>query len=79
MPILPFLDMCFMVLKGFVYTIAVDIYAFRLAFSGILPCVLHQNALHLAPKHLAFSTKTHCILRQNALRLASKRTAFSTK
>ena len=61
MPILPFLAMCFMVLKGFVYTIAVDIYAFRLAFSGILPCVLHQNALHLASKHLAFSTKTHCI------------------
>ncbi len=79
MVVLPFLAMCFMVLKGFVYTIAVDIYAFRLAFSGILPCVLHQNALHLAPKHLAFSTKTHCILRQNALRLASKRTAFSTK
>ena len=49
MPILPFLAMCFMVLKGFVYTIVVDIYAFRLAFSGILPCVLHQNALHLAP------------------------------
>ncbi len=61
MVVLPFLAMCFMVLKGFVYTIAVDIYAFRLAFSGILPCVLHQNALHLASKHLAFSTKTHCI------------------
>jgi len=28
-----------MALKGFVYTIAVDIYAFRLAFSTILPCV----------------------------------------
>ena len=79
MVVLPFLAMCFMVLKGFVYTIAVDIYAFRLAFSGILPCVLHQNALHLAPKHLAFSTKTHCILRQNALYFAAKRTAFSTK
>jgi len=39
MPILPFLAMCFMVLKGFVYTIVVDIYAFRLAFSSILPCV----------------------------------------
>ena len=70
MVVLPFLAMCFMLLKGFVYTIVVDIYAFRLAFSGILPCVLHQNALHLAPKHLAFSTKTHCILRQNALHLA---------
>ena len=39
MPILSFLVMCFMVLKGFVYTIAVDVYAFRLAFSSILPCV----------------------------------------
>ena len=28
--------MVLMVLKGFVYTIAVDIYAFRLAFSTIL-------------------------------------------
>jgi len=28
--------MFFMVLKGFVYTIAVDIYAFRLAFGTIL-------------------------------------------
>jgi len=34
MAILPFLAMFFMVLNGFVYTIAVDIYAFRLAFSG---------------------------------------------
>ncbi len=34
MAILPFLAMFFMVLKGFVYTIAVYIYAFRLAFSG---------------------------------------------
>ena len=28
MAILPFLAKCFMVLKGFVYTIAVDVYAF---------------------------------------------------
>ena len=34
MVILPFLAMCFMTLRGFVYTIAVDVYAFRLAFSG---------------------------------------------
>ena len=39
MAILPFLAMCFMVRKGFVYTIAVDIYAFCLAFSSILLCV----------------------------------------
>jgi len=34
MAILPFLAMFFMVLKGFVYTIAMDVYAFRLAFSS---------------------------------------------
>ena len=39
MAILPLLAMWFMVLKGFVYTIAVDVYAFRLAFSSILHCV----------------------------------------
>ena len=39
MPILPFLDMCFMVLKGFVYTIAVDVYAFCLAFSIKKHCI----------------------------------------
>ena len=39
MVILPFSAMCFMVLEGFVYTNAVDVYAFRLAFSGISPCV----------------------------------------
>ena len=35
MATLPFLAMYFMVLKGFVYTNAVDVYAFRLTFSGI--------------------------------------------
>ena len=34
MAILPFLAMYSMALKGFVYTNAVDVYAFRLAFSG---------------------------------------------
>ena len=36
MPILPFLALYFMALKGFVYTIAVYFYAFHLAFSTIL-------------------------------------------
>ena len=36
MVIFPFLAMCFMVLKGFVYTIGVDAYAFYLAFCGKL-------------------------------------------
>ena len=34
MVILPLLAMFFVVLKGFVYTIAVDVYAFCLAFCG---------------------------------------------
>ena len=39
MAILPFLAMYFMVLKGFVYANAMDIYAFHLAFCGILHCI----------------------------------------
>ena len=39
MTILPVLAMCFMARKGFVYTIAVDVYAFRLAFSGKSHCI----------------------------------------
>jgi len=59
--ILPFLAMCFMVRRGFVYTLSVDIYAFHAALSTILHCVLHPFTLHLAPKCTAFSTKMHCI------------------
>ena len=79
MAILPFLAMCCMVLKGFVYTIAMDIYAFRLAFSSILHCVLHHFTLRLAPKRTPFCTKTHPILHQNARYFAPKRTPFSSK
>ena len=43
---------------------------FCTAFCTILPCVLHQNALYLAPKRIAFSTKMHAILHQNALYFA---------
>ena len=39
MAILPFSALFFMALQGFIYTIAVDIYAFRLAFSRILHCI----------------------------------------
>ena len=79
MVILPFLVMCFMAKKGFIYTITAYIYAYRLAFGSILPCVLHQNTLRFAPNCLAFSTKLPCVLHQNALRLAPKRTAFCSK
>ena len=79
MTISHFSAMFFMVRRGFVYTIAVDIYAFRLAFSSILHCVQHQNALRLAPKRTPFSGKTHRIQRHIAVHLASKRTAFSGK
>ena len=40
MVILPSLPMCFMVLKGFVYTIVMDVYAFRRAFRGKLHRIL---------------------------------------
>ena len=61
MAILPFLAICFMDLKGFVYTIAMDIYAFRRAFRGKLHRILHHFALRLAPKRTLFCTKTHSI------------------
>jgi len=57
----PLSALFFMVHKGYIYTIVMYFHTFYLAFSGILPCVLHQNALHLAPFYLAFSTKTHRI------------------
>jgi len=60
MVVLPFLGMFSMALKGFIYTFVVDFYAFRLTFSTILHCILHQNALYFAPKRLAFSGKTQC-------------------
>ena len=79
MVILPFLAMYLVVRKGFIYTIAAYIYAYRLAFCCILPCVQHQNTLRFAPNCLAFSTKTYCIQHQNVLHLAPKRTAFCSK
>ena len=39
MGILPFSVTFLMVLKGYVYTIAVYFYAFRLAFCSLLHCV----------------------------------------
>ena len=39
--------MILVVIKGFVYTIAVNVYAFHLAFSSILHCVLHHFAVQL--------------------------------
>ena len=36
MVVLPFLAMFFMALRGFIYTIAMYVYAFRLVFSGKL-------------------------------------------
>ena len=77
--ILPFSAMCFMVLRGYVYTIVVHIYAFHLAFSSILHCVLHHFTLRFVPFYLAFCTKMQCVLHQNALHLAAYCTTFSTK
>ena len=78
MDVLPLLATYLVVLEGYIHTIAVYFYAYRPIFSGkntafstILPCVLHQNVLHLAPKRTAFSTKTQAILHQNAPHLAA--------
>ena len=60
-----------MVLRGLVYTIAVHIYAFCLAFSCILHCILHHFTLRLAPKRTAFSGILHCVLLQIAVHLAA--------
>ena len=57
MAILPFLAIYLMLREGCIYSIAAYFYAFRLAFSTISPCVLHQNALHLAAFCTIFSRK----------------------
>ena len=62
----------FIVRKVFVYTIAVYFYAFHLAFSGILHCILHHFTLRFAPKRTAFSGIF-------ALHFAAKRTLFCWK
>ena len=77
MVVLPFLVMYLVVRKGLIYTIAAYIYAYRLAFCSILPCVLHQIALRLAPKRLAFITKTHYILQQIAPKLLKMAVALN--
>ena len=61
MTILPLLALFLKVREGCIYTIQVYFYAFWLAFSNILPCVLHHFTLCFAPKRTLFSTKTHCI------------------
>jgi len=71
--------MILVVIKGFVYTIAAYIYAFHLAFSSILHCVLHHFTSRFVPFYLAFWCKMHCILHQNALHLAAYCTTFSSK
>ena len=48
--ILPFFVLFFMVLRGFIYTIAVDIYASCLAFSIKKHCIQHHFTLRFAPK-----------------------------
>ena len=77
--ILAFSAICFMVLKGFVYTISAYIYSFRLAFSRILHCILHHFTLRLASKRTALCTKTHCVQRHIALRFAANCSTFSRK
>jgi len=71
--------MILVVIKGFVYTIAVNIYAFHLAFSSILHCVLHHFTSRFVPKCSVFCTKMQCVLHKNALHLAAYCTTFSSK
>ena len=61
MAILPFLAIFLTIREGCIYSIAAYFYAFWLAFSNILHCILHHFTLRFAPKRLAFSTKTHSI------------------
>ena len=77
MAVLPFLAMCFMVSKGFIYTIAMDVYAFRCTFRGKLQRILQQivpkkvqmaiflnkNSFCSIPMLTLFSIKTN--LREN--------------
>ncbi len=76
MPIMPFWVMRFMVRKGFIYTIAAYIYAYRLAFSTILHCILLHFTLRFAPKRTPFCTKTHCVLPHIARHFAANSTIF---
>ena len=77
--ILPFLARYFMVLRGLVYTISAYFYAFCLAFSTILHCILHHFTLRFAPKRTAFSIETHYVLHHIALYLAPYCTLFCRK
>ena len=61
MAILPILAMFCRALQGFVYTSAVDSYAFRLAFSSKTYCILHHFTLRLAPKRTAFCGILPCV------------------
>jgi len=69
--VLPLSVMFLMPRTGFVYTIDVDVYAFRLAFSGKKHCILHHFSLRLAPKRTAFSGILHYVLHQIALHFAA--------
>ena len=72
----PFSATCFMVRKGYIYTIVVYVYAFYLALSTILHCIQHHFALRFAAKRTAFSTILPRIQHQNALCFAAYCSAF---
>ena len=56
-----------MVLGGFVYAIAVDFYAFRLAFSSIQYSILLHFTLRFGAFYLAFCCILHCVLVLNGV------------
>ena len=57
---------CLCFLSRILQHLSLRLAAKRTAFSGILPCVLHQSAVHFASKHTPFCCKTHSILQQIA-------------
>ena len=61
MGILPLLALFFMAQKNYIYTISLDIYTFRFAFSGKTHCILHHFTLRFAPKRSAFSGILPCV------------------
>ena len=83
LPFLPclswFLKVLFIPLQCIFILFVLRLAAFCTAFCTILPCVQHQNALHLTAKRTAFSGKTHFVQRHIALRFGANCSTFSRK
>jgi len=69
--------MILVVIKGFIYTIALNIYALHLAFSSILHCVLHHFALRFVPFYLPSLCQTQIFYESIDQVLMAKNTIFT--